>query len=335
MNGPTAGRCGTCVCRVGGKVDLAVIEDGRICGIFFWNAASDRSALVHLVTAAKAYLAEIWVLSTPAAVGELRGCLPLHVGFRVAKPGIVPALAMPATIGKPGVSDLLSLLHVYELRQLAASLDVSPSTTAVGAGRPAGVRQAQVHGDDLRGSPRARTHAASDEARDTPRLAPEIRRLAPGVGRLMFGKRQLQAEGDAGPWGSRSGRDHLGWRRIIPPRVRAGLVGQSGAIQRLSRFLLRVALISGAAVIVPPLLGASTVLTLACLSFFSAGVLGYLSWIHDAIEGRQRSAASKRRKRIIWFAAATWMVGVLLTALVVLPTPEAPSPALPEITETR
>jgi uncharacterized RDD family membrane protein YckC len=112
-------------------------------------------------------------------------------------------------------------------------------------------------------------------------------------------------------------------------------VGQSGAIQRLSRFLLRVALISGAAVIVPPLLGASTVLTLACLSFFSAGVLGYLSWIHDAIEGRQRSAASKRRKRIVWFAAATWMVGVLLTALVVLPTPEAPSPALPEITETR
>ena len=117
----------------GGKVDLAVIEDGRICGIFFWNAASDRSALVHLVTAAKAYLAEIWVLSTPAAVGELRGCLPLHVGFRVAKPGIVPALAMPATIGKPGVSDLLSLLHIYELRQLAATLDVSPSTTAVGA----------------------------------------------------------------------------------------------------------------------------------------------------------------------------------------------------------
>jgi uncharacterized RDD family membrane protein YckC len=151
----------------------------------------------------------------------------------------------------------------------------------------------------------------------------------------MFGKRQLQTEGDAGPWGSRSGRDSLGWRRIIPPRVRAGLVGQSGAIQRLSRFLLRVALISGAAVIVPPLLGASTVLTLACLSFFSAGVLGYLSWIHDAIEGRQRSAASKRRKRIVWFAAATWMVGVLLTALVVLPTPEAPSPALPEITETR
>ena len=40
----------------GGKVDLAVIEDGRICGIFFWNAASDRSALVHLVTAAKAYV---------------------------------------------------------------------------------------------------------------------------------------------------------------------------------------------------------------------------------------------------------------------------------------
>ena len=29
--------------------------------------------------------------------------------------------------------DLLSLLHVYELRQLAATLDVSPSTTAVGA----------------------------------------------------------------------------------------------------------------------------------------------------------------------------------------------------------
>ena len=28
----------------GGKVDLAVIEDGRICGIIFWNAASDRSA---------------------------------------------------------------------------------------------------------------------------------------------------------------------------------------------------------------------------------------------------------------------------------------------------
>ena len=44
---------------------------------------------------------------------------------------------------------------------------------------------------------------------------------------------------------------------------------------------------------------------------------------------------AKRRKRIVWFAAATWMVGVLLTALVVLPTPEARSPALPEITETR
>lgn len=137
-----------------------------------------------------------------------------------------------------------------------------------------------------------------------------------------------------GPWGNRDG--------VIPPDktkglrawLRAHFVGQAGLIQRTSRFLLKVALISGAAVIIPPLLGASTVLTLACLSFFSAGVLGYLSWLHDMIDGRKESAGAKRRRRALWLAAAIWMVGVLVMAMLVVPT-TPPSPPFSQIVQDR
>lgn len=109
------------------------------------------------------------------------------------------------------------------------------------------------------------------------------------------------------------------------------MIGHDGLIQRTSRFLLKLALLAGAAAIVPPLLGMSTVLTLAMLSFCSAAVLGYLSWIHDLIEGRKLSAAARNRRRGLWLAATIYMVGVMTLALT-LPSPQtvlshAPSPA--------
>lgn len=80
-----------------------------------------------------------------------------------------------------------------------------------------------------------------------------------------------------GPWGSATDGQKQGWRAKMNPRLRKALLGHQGAIQRLSRLLLKTALITGAACIIPPILGASTVLTLAMTSFFSAAVLGYLS----------------------------------------------------------
>lgn len=121
-----------------------------------------------------------------------------------------------------------------------------------------------------------------------------------------------------GPWGSRQGPPRGNWRDRIAPETRKRLLGHQGAIQRTSRLLLRIALLSGAACIIPPLLGASTVLTLAMISFFSAAVLGYLSWIHDFIEGRRESEGAKLRRRALWFGALTYMVGILVTAYFIL-----------------
>lgn len=103
-------------------------------------------------------------------------------------------------------------------------------------------------------------------------------------------------------------------------------MGPQGAIQRLSRLLLKVAMVAGAVVIVPPLLGASTVLLLAMVSFVSAAALGYLSWFHDLIEGRKLSPAARNRRRGIWLAATIYMVGVLSIAFVTAPVP-SPAPA--------
>ena len=66
-----------------------------------------------------------------------------------------------------------------------------------------------------------------------------------------------------GPWGSATDGQKQGWRAKMNPRLRKALLGHQGAIQRLSRLLLKTALITGAACIIPPILGASTVLTLA------------------------------------------------------------------------
>lgn len=127
-----------------------------------------------------------------------------------------------------------------------------------------------------------------------------------------------------GPWGSAAEAQPRGWRAKMNPRFRKALLGHQGGIQRLSRFLLKTALISGAACIIPPLLGASTVLTLAMTSFFSAAVLGYLSWIHDFIEGRKESPNARNRRRALWFGAATYMVGILVVAYFTLPPPPLP-----------
>jgi hypothetical protein len=127
-----------------------------------------------------------------------------------------------------------------------------------------------------------------------------------------------------GPWGSATDGQKQGWRAKMNPRLRKALLGHQGAIQRLSRLLLKTALITGAACIIPPILGASTVLTLAMTSFFSAAVLGYLSWIHDFIEGRKESANARLRRRALWFGAATYMVGILVVAYFTLPPPPLP-----------
>lgn len=127
-----------------------------------------------------------------------------------------------------------------------------------------------------------------------------------------------------GPWGSATDGQRGGWRAKMNPRLRKTLLGHQGAIQRFSRLLLKTALITGAACIIPPILGASTVLTLAMISFFSAAVLGYLSWIHDFIEGRKESANARLRRRALWFGAATYMVGILVVAYFTLPPPPLP-----------
>ncbi|MFN3351963.1 MAG: hypothetical protein ACK4Z5_00025 [Brevundimonas sp.] len=133
---------------------------------------------------------------------------------------------------------------------------------------------------------------------------------------------------EQGPWGPRDGAAPApSWRDKIPEGFRRAMVGHDGLIQRTSRFLLKLALLAGAAAIVPPLLGVSTVLTLAMLSFCSAAVLGYLSWIHDLIEGRKLSAAARNRRRGLWLAATIYMVGVMVLALVSPAQPSLPSPA--------
>lgn len=136
-----------------------------------------------------------------------------------------------------------------------------------------------------------------------------------------------------GPWGAPRDR-RASWRDRIPARVRARLVGPDGVIQRLSRLLLKVAMVAGAIVIIPPLLGASTVLMLAMVSFVSAAALGYLSWFHDLIEGRKLSAAARNRRRSVWLAATIYMVGVLGIALVSAPVPPA-STVKPVATEQK
>lgn len=129
---------------------------------------------------------------------------------------------------------------------------------------------------------------------------------------------------EAGPWGRRErGRS---WRDRIPVGVRQRLVGPQGLIQRLSRTLLNVAMIAGAAVIIPPLIGASTVLLLATLSFVCAAALGYLSWFHDLIEGRKLTPAARNRRRGLWLAATIYMVGVLSIAFFTAPA-ASPAPA--------
>lgn len=134
---------------------------------------------------------------------------------------------------------------------------------------------------------------------------------------------------EQGPWGPRDGgaAPAPSWRDKIPVRFKRAMVGHDGAIQRTSRFLLKIAMLAGAAAIVPPLLGMSTVLTLAMLSFCSAAVLGYLSWIHDLLEGRKPSAAAGNRRRGLWLAVTIYMVGVMVLALVSPARPQLPSPA--------
>lgn len=118
-------------------LDVAAIEDGRICGIIFWTGAEDPLELARSVIAAKAYLAEIWVLSSPCGVKTMRGSLPLHVGFRVARrAGDNPSVAMPASVNDPSAYDLLALLDREELADLAGMFDVPTVPRAiVAAGR--------------------------------------------------------------------------------------------------------------------------------------------------------------------------------------------------------
>ena len=118
-------------------LDVAAIEDGRICGIIFWTGVEDPHKLARSVIAAKAYLAEIWVLSSPCGVESMRGSLPLHVGFRVARrSGVNPSVAMPASVNDPSAFDLIALLDRAELAELAAMFGVPTVARAiVAAGR--------------------------------------------------------------------------------------------------------------------------------------------------------------------------------------------------------
>lgn len=81
----------------------------------------------------------------------------------------------------------------------------------------------------------------------------------------------------------------------MPERVRTSLLGYDGLIQRTARLTTWVAVLSAAAVILPPAIGLDTAATLTTMAIVAAGVLGHLSWIHNLVRGL--SPAAKRRRR--------------------------------------
>lgn len=114
------------------RVDVAAVEDGRICGILFWTGADEPNELARLALAAKGYLAEIWVLSTRDGLGMMKGALPLHVGCRVMRHmGSNPAITMPASVNTPGPLALLEIFERAELEGLAEVLDVPATPKAI------------------------------------------------------------------------------------------------------------------------------------------------------------------------------------------------------------